>query len=177
MASLLVLRHAKSESPHGAPADHDRPLAPRGLRDAPRMALHLAHAAPRPSRILCSTALRTRQTLDAVLAALPAPLPRVCLDPELYLATAGRLLTLLRALPAETSHVLLVGHNPGLEQLVQGLTGEAEPAARARLDEGLKTATLAVLELPRSWAELRPASARLTALVRPRDLDEDDEGT
>jgi len=117
------------------------------------------------------TAVRARQTLDAVLSALPTP-PPVALEPELYLAPAGALLERLQALPAEADPVLLVGHNPGLENLVQGLAGRGEPEAAGRLREGLKTATLAVLECP-AWPELAPRSAQLTALVRPRDLETD----
>jgi phosphohistidine phosphatase len=171
MSTLLVLRHAKSSWAQDGLPDHDRPLNARGLRDAPRMALHLAHAAPRPDRVLCSTALRARQTLDAVLEALPAPPPPVALEPELYLAPASRLLARLHTLPAGSPSVLLVGHNPGLEDLVRGLTaGRGDREAAARLDEGLKTATLAVLVFEAPWRELAPASARLAALVRPKDL-------
>jgi len=169
--TLLVLRHAKSSWGDDALPDHERPLNKRGRRDAPHMALHLAHAAPRPAQVLCSTAVRARQTLDAVLSALPTP-PPVALEPELYLASAGALLERLDALPAEADPVLLVGHNPGLENLVQGLAGRGEPEAAGRLREGLKTATLAVLECP-AWPELAPRSAQLTALVRPRDLETD----
>ena len=172
MPTLLVLRHAKSSWSDGGLSDHDRPLNDRGVREAPRMALHLVHAVPRPARVLCSTALRARQTLDAVLAALPAPPPPVSLEPELYLAPAARLLARLHELPPETEVALLVGHNPGLEDLVRGLAGDGDPEAAARLDEGLKTATLAVLRLSGPWSALGPGKARLEALVRPRDLAE-----
>lgn len=172
MSTLLVLRHAKSSWAEEGLPDHDRPLNARGLRDAPRMALHLAHAAPRPDRVLCSTAQRARQTLDAVLEALPAPPPPVALEPELYLAPASRLLARLHTLPAGSRSVLLVGHNPGLEDLVRGLAARrgGDRGAAARLDEGLKTATLAVLVFEAPWRELAPAGARLEALVRPKDL-------
>lgn len=172
MPTLLVLRHAKSSWGDESLPDHERPLNGRGRRDAPRMALHLAHAAPPPARVLCSTAVRARQTLDAVLGALSAP-PPVSLEPELYLAPAGALLTRLQALPEEADPVLLVGHNPGLEDLVQGLAGRGEEHAMRSLREGLKTATLAVLECPAPWAELAPRSAHLAALVRPQDLGKD----
>lgn len=172
MPTLLVLRHAKSSWAEPGMDDHERPLDARGARDAPRMALHLAHAAPRPARVLCSTAVRARQTLDAVLAALPAPPPPVVLEPELYLAPAARLLARVRRLPPPTEAALLVGHNPGLEDLVRGLAGDGDEASAERLAEGLKTATLAVLRFPGTWSALEPGGARLEALVRPRDLAE-----
>lgn len=173
MTTLLVLRHAKSSWADATTPDHERPLQGRGRRDAPAMAGYLVRAAPRPDHVLCSTALRARQTLEAVLDALSTPAPPVALEPELYLAPAGRLLARLRRLPPAVGTCLLVGHNPGLEDLVRALAGGSEAKARARLAGGLKTATLAVLRLQTPWAQLEPGGARLEALVRPKDLEAD----
>jgi phosphohistidine phosphatase len=169
VTTLLVLRHAKSSWADAGTPDHERPLNARGLRDAPRMGWHLAEAEPRPDRVLCSTALRARQTLEAVQDALPDP-PPVAFEPELYLAPAGRLLARLQRLGPGDETVLLVGHNPGLADLVHALAGDGRAEARGRLAEGLKTATLAVLRFEGPWARLAPGGARLEALVRPKDL-------
>lgn len=170
MPTLLVLRHAKSSWADPGGADHERPLNARGQRDAPRMGRHLAAAVGAPRRVLCSTARRARQTLEAVQEALPARAP-VTFEPELYLAPAGRLLARLHALAPADDVVLLVGHNPGLEDLVGALTGSGDAEACARLRSGLKTATLAVLTFAPPWDRLGPGAAYLEALVRPRDLD------
>lgn len=172
MTTLLVLRHAKSSWADAGTPDHERPLNARGRRDAPRMGGHLAEAEPRPDRVLCSTALRARQTLEAVQDAQPDP-PPVSFEPELYLAPAGRLLARLQRLDPGDATVLLVGHNPGLADLVHALAGDGEAGAQRRLAEGLKTATLAVLRFEGPWARLAPGGARLAALVRPKDLPPD----
>src|SRR5690348_13288349 len=122
--SLFVLRHAKSSWDDAALADHERPLAPRGRRAAERIAEHLSRTHVEPELVLCSTATRARQTLDLVRPALGSP--KVSLEDELYGASAGGLGARLRRVPDDVESVLLVGHNPGLQDLVLELASAGE---------------------------------------------------
>lgn len=163
---LHLLRHAKSSWDDETLADHDRPLAPRGIRAGKRIRRHLAAHAVRPSLVVCSTATRARQTLDLVLPALGAP--RVELEERVYLAWADDLVQLLRGLPDESPEVMLVGHNPGLHDLALML---ADEASRPALDENLPTGGLVTLDLPAaSWRDVEEGTATLVSFVKPREL-------
>ena len=170
MKTLLLLRHAKSAWSDARLADHDRPLNGRGERAARAMADHVAGSLPRPDLILCSTALRTRQTLAALVKRLGAPAPPVSLDKGLYLASQARLLAHLRSVADEVSTVLLIGHNDGIGDLAVALAGSGPAGALDRLHEKYPTGTLAVFALPAGWGELGPSTARLVEFTRPRDL-------
>lgn len=166
MKTLYLLRHAKAvpESPLG---DAKRDLAKRGRKAAKAMAEFLSKLEPRPELALCSTAARTRETLELVLPALDPP-PTVSYEDGLYLAEARELLERLRKLPKNSRAVLLVGHNPGLHEL--GARLAADPG---RLVEGFPTAALAVLQIPGSWAELAWQQARLSLLQTAKALNRD----
>jgi phosphohistidine phosphatase len=165
---LYLLRHAKSSWKNPALADHDRPLAGRGRRAAAALADHMAEHQIVPEFVLCSTALRTRETyerLEAVLEGAP-----VLYERRMYAASADDLLELLRTVPDQISSVLLIGHNPGIEEL--GLQLARPSPERDNLQAKFPTAALATLELTSSrWYELGPGCASLIAYVRPRDLD------
>ncbi|MCD0450605.1 histidine phosphatase family protein [Actinocorallia sp. API 0066] len=131
---LLVLRHAKAEAGFGL-ADHERPLAERGLRDTAEMGAHLRAEGLRPDLVLCSTALRTRQTLEGLgLDDVPVSFER-----GIYTGDGYDLLTLVQITPAEVGTLLLVGHNPAVHELVI-ITGN-EPVAE------FPTCALGVVEL------------------------------
>ena len=169
--TILLLRHAKSawNTPHQN--DHDRPLNDRGERAARTMADHLAAKAPRPDRILCSTAARTRQTLAPLVKALGSPTPPISLEKELYLASESELLERLQTLPEEVGTALLVGHNEGIGDLAVALAGYGPREALERLREKYPTGALATLRLPHGpWSDLAPGICELLAFVRPRDL-------
>ena len=171
MKTLLLLRHAKSAWSDPRLADHDRPLNARGERAAKAMADHFAQAAPRPDLVLCSTALRTRQTLAPLLKQLGSPAPPIRLDSGLYLASEDVLLAHLQDLGDDVSVVLLVGHNDGIGDLARMLAGSGPPADLANLREKYPTGALSIFRLPDGpWRALAPGSAELTAFVRPRDL-------
>jgi phosphohistidine phosphatase len=168
MLELALLRHAKAITQGAGLEDFDRPLAPRGRRDAARLAAALAPGAAF-ALVLCSPARRTRETLEALVPRLPASC-ELRWVPALYLAEAAQIAGELRGLAA-TPSVLVVGHNPGLHQFARWLAGEpATPEARS-LEEAFPTAALARFQLrARSWSELAPERAELVGLTLPRDL-------
>lgn len=163
MKTLLILRHAKSSWDEEHCDDHDRPLNPRGKRDAPRMGEFLRTLGLFPDLIISSTAKRARKTASKVAKRCGYP-GVIELHGSLYLAPPEEYLTVLRQVDDSHACVLVVGHNPGLEQLLALLTGH--PGA-------LPTASLARVELdiPR-WSALDAATrGRLIALWRPKELD------
>jgi phosphohistidine phosphatase len=168
---VWLLRHAKSSWSDPELADRERPLAPRGRRAARALARHAAGLpGGLPDLVLCSPALRTRETLEPLRKRLPEG-ARVRIERPLYLAGAARLLARLRRLPDAQRDVLLIGHDPGLHELALALVRLGRSAALARLREKLPTGALVVLELDLArWRELAPGAARLATFVRPRDL-------
>ena len=135
------------------------------------MADHLARLGPRPDLILCSTAVRTRQTLMPLLKRLADPAPPISLEDRLYLAAEDTLLNRLRLVPDEVSTVLLIAHNDGIARLAELLAGSGPPNVLAKLREKYTTGALATLRTPDGpWCDLAPGSAELVAFVRPRDL-------
>jgi phosphohistidine phosphatase len=169
---ILLLRHAKSAWGQPGLDDHERPLSKRGQRAAEAMAEHIVHSAPRPDLILCSTSVRTRQTLAPLIHRLASPAPPIALEKGLYLASEAELLVRLRAVGDEIRTVLLIGHNEGIGELADALAGDGEPAALAALHEKFPTGALATLRLDEApWRDLAPGAAELLAFVRPRDLE------
>ena len=123
MKIVLLLRHAKSAWGQPGLDDHERPLNRRGERAAEAMAEHIVRNVPRPDLILCSTAVRTRQTLAPLVHRLTVPAPPIALERGLYLASADVLLERLRAITEEVGTVLLIGHNEGIGELAENLAG------------------------------------------------------
>jgi phosphohistidine phosphatase len=165
--TLLLLRHAKSSWDDAGLADRDRPLAPRGRRDACALGHQLRRRDYEIDRVLCSPARRTRETLARL--ALPDETPTRFAQP-LYLGSARTLLAQLRRLPDEVHCALLIAHDPGIEQLANQLAGGGRAKARARLARGFVTGALAELRFERSWRALAPGSAFLQRFTRPKDL-------
>jgi phosphohistidine phosphatase len=155
--TLLLLRHAKSDWSTERP-DERRPLSKRGRRDAPAAGRWLAEHAPPLDLVVCSTAVRAARTWALASAELD-PAPNVLRDDRLYAATATGLLTVVRTLPDAAGTVLLVGHNPGLSDLVELLTGEPRE---------LKTSSIAVLTWPGDWPDTAPRCATETAFATLR---------
>jgi phosphohistidine phosphatase len=169
MHALHLLRHAKSSWADQTLPDHDRPLAPRGLRDAKRIADHLRRLGIAPDLTLCSTARRTRETLALIRPAL-GDTASVRLESELYGATAETLLERVRAVPEDVASVMLIGHNPGLHDLALLLASTG--AGLERLAAKFPTAALATLALPAAtWEQLDRGGAVLDAYVVPKELD------
>lgn len=164
---LLLLRHAKSDWTQSC-GDFDRPLNPRGERDAARIGGWLQHQATLPDTLLCSPARRAAQTAHAVCTMSGIAESGILWDERLYLASADTLRQVIGELPDTCRRVLVVGHNPGLEDLLLQI---APAALNYRKDHKLlTTATLAWLDLAGSWSE--PGKASLRNFVRARELAE-----
>jgi phosphohistidine phosphatase len=168
MRTLYLLRHAKSSWAEPALTDRNRPLAPRGRRDAKRIAKHLVRLEIRPELVLCSSAVRTRETLERLRVA-PGGGSTVRLEDELYGASAEQLLERIRLVPEAIASVMLIGHNPGLQDLALFLAEDGVDLDR--LEEKFPTAALATLTIPkRAWSQVEPGAAVLTAYIVPKQL-------
>ncbi|MCC6907717.1 MAG: histidine phosphatase family protein [Phycisphaerales bacterium] len=164
MRTLLLLRHAKSSHADEGVADHDRPLTRRGRRDAQRLGRLLDELDLMPQVIIASTAQRTLETAELLVEA-SGTATRIDPDERLYLASSGAILRILQQAPIQARCLMAVGHNPGLEELLTGLTGRAEQ---------MRTATLAQIEFPiDSWTDVKDGTrGRLKQMWRARDLDD-----
>ena len=163
MKTILLLRHAKSSWKDVGQTDHARPLNKRGLRDAPRMGRLIAEQNLTPDLILSSSAMRAMHTAKAVAEAIDGLAPLVEED-ELYLASPRAYIDTARYLEESFQRILFVGHNPGISELLNALTG---------CDTIMPTAALAQIELPiNQWNRLsRQTEGRLVALWRPKEID------
>jgi len=164
---LVLLRHAKSDWPDVA--DHERPLAKRGRRDAPVAGRWLGRSGYMPDAVVCSTARRARETWDLVAAGLAETkkgrVPTARYEPRVYEATVLGLLMLVREFADEDRTVLIVGHNPGLAELAVGLAAPPPEPPSA-----FPTAAIAVLGLAGDWASAAPGEARMLAYAVPADM-------
>lgn len=166
MKTITILRHAKA-APYGDySVDFQRPLAGRGPKDAARMADLLATLDPAPDWIISSPALRARQTAEVVAQRLDLA-QAMSWNESIYDASAQTLLEVLRVAPEKADHVVLVGHNPGMETLVAGLCAGSTNGAMIYLP----TAGVAHLQSQIFyWHQLRWGSAQMTLLASPRSI-------
>ncbi len=160
--TLLLLRHAKSSWSDSSLDDHDRPLNKRGKRDAPRMARFIVDSGWVPDIIISSTAARARATALAVAEACDWS-PKLSLQRDLYLASPSDYLAALEEVPPQAARVLMVGHNPGIEELADQLSG---------ITVFMPTAALVVLESSAPFAEFSSHGANIVGNHRPKELDE-----
>jgi phosphohistidine phosphatase len=164
----MLLRHAKAV-PQGSMADEERPLAPRGRRDTPLIGKFAASSGLVPDLALVSSSARTRETWELFAAAFEAPLSHR-FEPRLYSAPAERILEVVRGVPETVSTLLLVGHNPGFEDVARQLTAAGETDALIRFGGSMPTASLALIELPGDWATIEPRTGRMQVFVTPKSL-------
>lgn len=164
MRTLYLLRHAKSSWANPGLDDHDRPLNARGQNACARLARYFRAQGIGPELVLCSTAERTRATLHGVMPGLPAPLD-VRFEPALYLAEAEAIAQLLREVPDTVQRLLVIGHNPGMEDFAAWLLAKDWPHEKFPTG-GFAAFTLAI----DSWAGLAPGTGRLALRVVPREL-------
>lgn len=175
MKRVMLLRHAKAGSAGGTGDDHARPLTQRGHDDSGRMGVFMRKAGYKPSAVLCSTAARTVQTWTAVQAELGSDVPALFVD-ALYLAPASRIFSTIRTIaPQDAGTVLVIGHNPGLQDSARDLTGTPQDAAvrerAAYLAEKFPTCALAVFDCAiASWKDLVPKTGILLQMIRAKDL-------
>jgi phosphohistidine phosphatase len=167
----MLLRHAKSDWSQAGQRDHDRPLAARGRNAAPQIGTYMARHKLVPDQVLCSTAVRTRQTWDLIVAALPKP-PQVTFERRLYEADPDDIIEVIRAAGGGIRSLLVIGHNPGLHEAANLLVASGDLDARERLREKLPTAGLAVIDFAfGSWSKVHPDCGRLDRFVVPRMLE------
>jgi phosphohistidine phosphatase len=170
MKTLTLLRHAKSSWDDAVQRDFDRPLNAKGRRAAASMGRHLRGEGVTFDHLVASPAVRVGETLDGFSSGY-GRLPKVVEDRRIYLASAATLLEVVRELPGAAEAALLVGHNPGLEDLVLMLVPDGgEP--RGAVEEKYPTASVAVMRFAvEDWADVKAGGGELVRFVRPRDLD------
>lgn len=170
MRRLMLFRHAKAERPEGGQRDFDRALVPAGRAAAPRVGAYMAGHGLTPDLAICSSARRAKETWDLAAEAFPVS-PKTTYDKRIYDLSAGGLLDLARKTAAGIHVLLLVGHNPSLEDLADMLIATGNRTERERLEEKFPTGALAVIDFSiDDWGELRPHSGRLDRLVTPADI-------
>lgn len=170
MPRLMLLRHAKSSWDAAGVKDFDRPLNARGRHAAPLMGRHMAAHALLPDRIVCSTARRTRETLAGLLSHFDRDLD-VRLTRALYESGSADYLDVIRAFGATARQLLVIGHNPAMQEVAVDLVGAGNPALIGAIAADYPTAALAVIDFPeKTWAEIQPRGGRIVAFFRPREL-------
>ncbi len=169
MLTLSLFRHAKSNWDDPGRKDFDRPLARRGELAASRMGAFMAEHGIEPDLILCSPAVRTRQTLDLVLPYLAGP--TVVYEEGFYLAAASQLLARVRKVEARVRHVMIIGHDPGMHGLAIELAGAGAPESMQALAVKFPTAGLAVFDFDLSdWSMVAPGIGQLRLFMSPKRL-------
>lgn len=167
--TLVIVRHAKAERGHPG-GDHERELAPRGVADATVLGRWLAEEDLLPDLVLVSTAVRTRQTVEHLLAGAGVPDAEVWPGRDLYDHGVGAALAAVREVPEDAGTLWLVGHQPTVGTLTLGLTDPetSEPTALAALEDGFPTASAAVLRTEVAWGTLAAGLGSLVAFRTAR---------
>lgn len=170
MRTVSLYRHAKSSWDDPSLDDFDRGLSKRGMASAPRMGACIREAGLVPDLVLCSKAVRTRETFDLTFAEA-GDAPELRLDARLYLASAATMLDMLRALPDDVRHAMILGHNPGLHALALDLFSHGEPASVDAICRKFPTCGLAVVDLEiGGWRRLGVGDGFLRSFMTPKSL-------
>ena len=167
MFTLALMRHARSDWQYDLP-DIDRPLNKRGRRDALAMGKHLRQINALPDRLLVSPAQRTRETAERLLQSTEQK-PEIIVDNELYLASRETLLELAEAYAIPDQRLMLLAHNPGMDDAVSFLANKPPPLSST--GKLMATCAVALFEYNATSDLHRPNRCRLTALIRPEDID------
>ncbi|MEE9328393.1 MAG: histidine phosphatase family protein [Cocleimonas sp.] len=171
MKIIYLARHAKSSWSSGASNDFDRPLSNRGFADAEKMGKQLQHLEIKPEKIISSTALRAKQTCESYCEQLNIPLNEIEWNSEIYAAYTVTLLQILTAQPKAIKSIMLVGHNPAMEDLIVHLCGEsAVNIHRQKNGKLLTTGNVAKIIVSVPWQQLVMHDAQLQTLLRPKTL-------
>jgi phosphohistidine phosphatase len=165
MKTLIVIRHAKAVAHDAAPTDYERALAPRGHRDAQQMALHVAESGPRPDVLLVSTSMRTTETAAYFIEAWKLTEEQITREQRVYNASLRMLTSLLPALPESASCVAIVGHNPGVSELVEYLASGHTGS--------MPTSAVAVVDLlhAETWDEVAAGTGRVRGAYTPARIE------
>ena len=170
MLRLSLLRHAKSSWDDELASDFDRVLAPRGERAAPLIGRYIVQQDLLPDLILCSSAQRTQQTLELAFPRLPDTV-EVRHSEEIYLASRRLLRRAVTATDPAFAHLMIIGHNPGMQSLANQLAGSGDDDELAAMARKFPTAALAVIDFDeKEWRQIRPFSGHLNRFVRPKTL-------
>ena len=171
MKTLTILRHAKSSWDDSNLGDFDRPLNDRGRKAARRIGEEMKRREMRFDHVLASPAQRVRETLDGVADGYGERF-RTQFEERIYMADVSTLLEVIRSIRDNFKKPLLVGHNPGLEQLLARLTSDDERGLRRKIHGKLPTGALAVVELlADSWSDVQEGGGKIVELILPRELD------
>jgi phosphohistidine phosphatase len=169
MRRLILLRHAKSDRAPGTP-DQARPLNERGTAAARLMGAYMAHHGLVPDHVLCSPARRTRDTFAAAASQWPA-VAKVIFEERLYVAPPQAILSVISEQATQAQSLMVVGHNPGLQEAAELLIAAGDVASRERLREKFPTAALAVIVFAaNAWSDIHDHSGRLDRYVTPRSI-------
>jgi len=170
MHRLLLLRHAKAERLQPGGRDHDRVLTERGRADALALGAYLVRHAFLPDRVVASPSARTRETWDQVAAAFEDA-PQATFEPRIYEATPQAILAVIKETGPEVGTLLLIGHNPGLQELAVSLIAAGDVDTRQRLKEDFPTTALAAVNFAvEDWSRLHRQAGRLEHFVTPASL-------
>lgn len=170
MKTLTLLRHAKSGWDDPVARDFDRPLNAKGKRAAAMVGRHMRSLGLAFDHAIASPAVRVSETLAQIESGYGRTIAPD-LDRRVYLASAATLLDVVHGFPAEIESALLVGHNPGLEDLVLMLVADGADPLRDAVEDKYPTASIAELQFEGEWGDVATGTARLTRFIRPRDLD------
>jgi phosphohistidine phosphatase len=170
MLTLSLFRHAKSSWADPMLDDFDRPLAPRGEKAAPAMGAFITAQGLIPDLILCSGSARTRQTLALASQHWPSQ-PEIRYEDALYHATVPTMFAQLHGAPDDKHHVMMVGHNPGMQAFALQLVGAGEGAVLRQIAHKYPSGALAVIALQKArWRDIQSGDGHLTLFKRPKDL-------
>lgn len=175
MRRLLLLRHAKAERLQSGGRDHDRILAKRGRDDAAAVGAYLVRHKLIPDQALVSTSARTRETWTLVAKAFAAKTPPVEFEETIYEASPEAILKAVRTTEQAAKTLLVVGHNPGMQQLASMLIASGDVEARQRLLEEFPTSAIAMISFAvQDWESLHANGGRLEHFVTPQTLEATD---
>ncbi|MDF1735944.1 MAG: histidine phosphatase family protein [Minwuia sp.] len=170
MHRLLLLRHAKAAAPAQGQGDHARNLNPRGRAASQAMGQYMALNNLEPDLVLCSDARRTRETWDGIASSAAWQDTEVRFIKALYLAESSRIAQIIGREAGSARTLLLIGHNPGIEELAGILADRSDRDARRELAGGMATATLVAFNLSNGFGKLRPGTCAVDRVVHPRAL-------
>lgn len=168
--TLYILRHAKAENGHAHQDDHSRKLVERGIEAAQITGAFLFRQGVKPSKVICSDAVRTHETWSQIESIYPTPL-NVEFSRKIYMASANEMMGVLARLPSQLPSVMLIGHNPGVHQLCLQLAKDGDEDLLDMLYLKFPTCALAVIELGEmAWSNIHDARGRLVDFITPKML-------